>query len=190
MSGIDLSLIPNMLMDVFKNPDSLHVFWTVLTNMFYRIVFNLLWLFVIIAILYYIYLYYKEYWFKKPDREKLVFVLKIWLERVKKPFYGLRYFFIWIATMFLSWPFVSRVFYFVWTAYPDGVNIWHLPEQEAYLIGYRAFLSLIIFMLPPYFITFSFGNKFVRNIWIFIYILGIAFILLGGLLNLKNVSYI
>lgn len=190
MPEIDLSLIPSMFVDVFKNPVSLRIFGEMLTDIFYKITFNLLWLFIIVAIFYYFYLYYKKFWFKKSNKKESISVLKIWFEKIKRYLYGLRYFLIGILTMFLSKTFIWWVFYYIATSYPSNISIWWLTEQENLLMGYWAFLSLIMFLLPPYFIAFSFGNKFVRNIWILIYILGIAFIFLWGLLNLKNVSYI
>ena len=190
MPEIDLSLIPSMFADVLKNPESLRIFANMLTNIFYKITFNLLWLFIIIAIFYYLYFYYKRFWFKKSNKKEFISILKVWFKKIKRYLYGLRYFLIGIVTMFLSWVFVSLVFYYIATSYPSDINIWWLTEQEWALIGYWVFLSLIIFLLPPYFIAFSFGNKFVRNIWILIYILGIAFIFLWALLNLKNANYI
>ncbi len=41
------------------------------------------------------------------------------------------------------------------------------------LLGKWTVFSLLIFMIAPYFITFSFGNKFVRNLGILTYMVGI-----------------
>jgi len=68
----------------------------------------------------------------------------------------------------LSWNFVG----FIFDAMSQGLETSNTNEHFAInmLLGKWASFSLLIFMIAPYFITFSFGNKLVRNLGILTYI--------------------
>jgi hypothetical protein len=68
----------------------------------------------------------------------------------------------------LSWSFVR----FIFDVMSQGLETSNTNEHFAInmLLGKWASFSLLIFMIAPYFITFSFGNKLIRNLGILTYI--------------------
>lgn len=179
MELIDLSPIKPMLMRSLENPEAIKVF--INYNLWLLGSFELLLLnvFIICSLLYISYLLLKsKIWKNKSKKERKNIIKNIFLEywhKVKMPLRELRYLIIWWILISFSWILVSAIFYI----YNLWWNWWYncsFSPEENHLLGSWAFLSLIIFLIAPLFIMFCFGNKFIRNIWILIYIFGIIFI--------------
>jgi len=123
-------------------------------------------------------------------REKVIEISKKRFLYVKSYLWKCRYLVVWYVLVWLARFFVTLGFWLI----RNNENLWisilnfnesHLcNDAELYLLWVRSLYSLLFFTIAPMFITFSFWNKFVRNIWVFIYILGIAFMFLGFFLNL------
>ena len=117
-------------------------------------------------------------WENKNKQERKKIIKDIFLDywhKVKKPLRELRYLIIWGILIALARWFVSFIFYIYNLGGLNWYNCTFSPEENQ-ILGSRSFLSLIIFLIAPLFIMFSFGNKFMRNIWILIYIFWICFI--------------
>ena len=137
----------------------------------------------IIWIIYYLYILLDSIKFKwnkikKSDCKKsLLYVF----QKAKKLLRKRRYFIIWYILTLTSRTLVSIIFRF-WRRIPCECTF---SDAENALFGVRAFYSLIIFIIASQFIMFCFWNKFIRNIWIFIYICWIIFITLWKLFNMS-----
>lgn len=178
MELIDLSPIKPMLMRSLENPKAIQVFMNYHLWLLWSFELLLLWIFIIWSLLYIAYLLWKsKVWKNKSKKERKKIIKKTFLEywhKVKKPLRKLRYLIIWGILISFSWLLVSLIFYF-YTKGWDVYNCSFSPEENM-VLGYWSFLSLIIFLIAPAFIMFCFGNKFIRNIWILIYIFWIWFI--------------
>ena len=181
MELIDLSPIKQMLIRSLENPEAIKLFinynlW--LLSSVWLLVFQT---FIVLSLLYFAYLLWKN----KGEGSKKAIVKKSffeYLKKIKKPLRKLRYLIIWAILIVCAWLLVSSIFYI----YNLGFT-WYKctfsPEEDR-IFGYWAFLSLIIFMIAPLFIMFCFGNKFIRNIWILIYIFWVWFIAMWKLISI------
>lgn len=115
---------------------------------------------------------------------KVVEISKNRFLKIKPYLRKCRFLIIWYVLLQLSWYFVSLCFRFInkVKVIPDWNNI--CSEQELSLLWTRGLYTFLFFIIAPMFITFCFWNKFVRNIWVLIYILWIIFCFLGAFLNL------
>jgi hypothetical protein len=84
---------------------------------------------------------------------------------------------------------VSLLFWLIESVKENGLEFVNQDPKEQFLLWLWSLYSILFFAIAPFFIWFSFGNKFVRNIWILVYILWIAFVLLGQFLELWDVAY-
>lgn len=101
--------------------------------------------------------------------------------KVKLYLWKCRYFLVWYIWVCLSWFFVSFGYWFI------GKFItlpWWCSEAENWLLWMGAMYTLILFVIASIFITFCFWSKFVRNIWVFIYILGVCLLFMRWFLSL------
>jgi len=106
--------------------------------------------------------------------------------RVKPYLWKCRYLIIWLILFLLSWAFVSFLYWIITMIANKQyflLNRW-CTGIEGELLWMGSIYTLILFVIASIFITFSFWNKFVRNIWIFIYILWISLIFLWLFLTL------
>lgn len=105
-------------------------------------------------------------------REKVIEISKKRFLYVKSYLWKCRYLVVWYVLVWLARFFVTLGFWLI-----GRLNI-PLPtwcsEAENQLLWMGNLYTLILFIIASMVITFSFWNKFVRNIWIFIYILGIC----------------
>ena len=173
MELIDYSPIKPMLMRSLENPEAIKVFINYHLWILASFGLKLLWIFIIWSLLYLAYLL----WENKGEKSKKEIIKKSvfeYFKKVKKPLRRLRYLIIWTILMACAWLLVSSIFYIYTRA--SGVYNCSFSPEENLILGYWAFLSLIIFLIAPVFIMFCFGNKFIRNIWILIYIFWIWFI--------------
>jgi hypothetical protein len=186
MELIDLSPLKPMLMRSLSNPEAIKVFinyhlW--LLGSFELLLLNV---FIICSLWYIAYLLGKnKVWENKKERNIIIKNAFLeYLRKVKTPLRKLRYLIIWFILILCAWRFVSMIFYiYRWSRW---CNCSFSPEENQ-ILGYRWFLSLIIFLIAPLFIMFCFGNKFVRNIWILLYIFGIIFIAMWKLISISCV---
>lgn len=178
MELIDLSPIKPMLMRALANPEAIKVFINYHLWLFGSFVLRFLNVFIICSLWYIAYLLLKsKIWKNKNKKERKKIIKKTFLEywhKVKKPLRALRYLIIWGILISCAWLFVSLIFY-IYTQESAVYNCPFSPEENL-ILWYWAFLSLIIFLIAPVFIMFCFGNKFIRNIWILLYIFWIWFI--------------
>ena len=96
--------------------------------------------------------------------------------KAKPYFWKSRYLIIWLILFLLSWVFVSFLYWIINMIDSKQyflLNKW-CSGLESELLWTWSIYALILFVMASIFITFSFWNKFVRNIWIFIYILWIC----------------
>jgi hypothetical protein len=80
--------------------------------------------------------------------------------------------------------FVFRCISSWWMTTWIDIHINNFSDEELRLLGTRSLYTLLFFVIAPIFIMFSLWNKFVRNIWIFIYVLWIFFVPLWRFLQL------
>ena len=184
MELIDLSPLKPMLMRSLSNPEAIKVFINYHLWLLGSFGLLVLWLFIIWSLLYFAYLLWKN----KEEKSKKKIIKKSvfeYLHKVKKPLRKLRYLIIWWILITCAWLLVSSIFH-IYTRASGVYNCSFSPEENK-LLGYWAFLSLIIFFIAPLFIMFCFGNKFIRNIWILIYIFWILFIAMGKFISISCV---
>lgn len=93
-----------------------------------------------------------------------------------------RYLVIGYALLWLARILVSLFF---WLINQSDISLpqW-FSEAEGELLWKWSLYAIVFFIIAPMFITYCFGNKFVRNIWIFIYILWICLLFLWWFLAL------
>lgn len=179
MESIDLSLIKPMLMRSLENTEAVKYFINYNLWLLVGPGLLLLHIFIICSLWYIAYLLRKhKVWENKNKQERKKIIKDIFLDywhKVKKPLRELRYLIIWGILIALARWFVSFIFYIYNLGGLNWYNCTFSPEENQ-ILGSRSFLSLIIFLIAPLFIMFSFGNKFMRNIWILIYIFWICFI--------------
>ena len=180
----DLSLIKPMLMRSLSNPEAIKEFMNILLGKFIGFAIVTI---ILIIVFHYIYsLIYSSIKTHKNGKEKKEKdsissdFKELLCKKVKNNIYKYRYFFIWLLLLSLSWLFVSLFFRLLDTWW---VSCKFSPEEN-YLLWLRATYSLCIFMIASMFIMFCFGNKFVLNIWIFVFILCIFFILMWKFISL------
>lgn len=184
MELIDLSLIKPMLMRSLENPEAIKEFMNILL---WKFIGSAIVIVMLTLVIHYIYsLIYSSIKSHKKEKEKEKkdsnpsdFKELLW-KKVKSNLYKYRYFFIWLLLLTLSWLFISLFFRLVDTWWMSC----KFSPEENHLLWLRATYSLCIFIIASMFIMFCFGNKFVRNIWIFIFILWILFILMWKFISL------
>jgi hypothetical protein len=95
-------------------------------------------------------------------------------------------FFVWLLLLSLSRMLVSLVFRCIssWMTTWIDLHMNSFSDEELRLLGARSLYTLLFFVIAPIFIMFSLWNKFIRNIWIFIYMLWILFVPLWRFLQL------
>ena len=182
MELIDVSPIKPMLIRSLENPEAIKLFinynlW--LLGSFWLLVLRI---FIRLSLLYFAYLLWKN----KGKGSKKDIIKKSFFEclkKVKKPLRKMRYIIIWIILIACARLLVSSIFY-IYNLGLTWYNCTFSPEENR-ILGYWAFLSLLIFLIAPVFIMFCFGNKFIRNIWILIYIFGVFFIAMGKLISIS-----
>ena len=189
MELIDLSPIKPMLMRALENPEAIKLFINYHLWLLSSLGLILLQVFILYSLLYTAHLIWKnKVWQNKNKKERKEIIKKVFLEyldKIKKPLRKLRYLIIWGILITCARLIVSSIFYIY--------NIWltwyncSFSQEENILLGYWAFLSLIIFLIAPVFIMFCFWNKFIRNIWILIYIFWILFIAMWKFISISCV---
>lgn len=177
MELIDLSPIKPMLMRALANSEAIKTFINFHLWLLGSFGLLLLHIFIICSLWYIAYLLREHKVRENKNKQERKTIIKNaiseYLRKVKRPLRKLRYLIIWFMLIFCAWLFVSMIFYiYRWSRW---YNCSFSPEENQ-ILGYWSFLSLIIFLIAPLFIMFCFGNKFIRNIWILIYIFWIWFI--------------
>ena len=114
-------------------------------------------------------------------KDKVVEISKNRFSKIKPYAWKCRYFVIGYVLLGLAWYFVSLEFWAINSKFKVTTQC---VEWESHLLWLWSLYSLLFFLIAPIFITFCFWNKFIRNIWILIYILWILFIPLGMFLQL------
>lgn len=191
MELIDFSLLKHMLIKSLENPEAIKLFINYNLGLFVGLEWFILNIFITLSILYFTYLLRKNISKtsknKNKTSKKKIFkeAFLEYLQKLKRLLRKFRYLIIWAILIHFARLLVSGIFYI----YNIGLTWYNCPfsQEENTLLGYWAFLSLIIFLIAPVFIMFCFGNKFVRNIWIFIYIFGICFIAMWKLFSISCV---
>jgi len=184
MELIDLTPIKPMLMRGLSNPEAIKLFINYNLSLLGSFWLLVLRTFIVLSLLYFAYLLWKN----KGEKSKKEIIKKSvfeYLKKVKKPLRKLRYLIIWGILISLSRLLVSRMFYI----YNLGLTWYNctFSAEENKVLEIWALLSLIIFLIAPLFIMFCFGNKFIRNIWILIYIFWVWFIAMWKLISISCV---
>lgn len=105
-------------------------------------------------------------------REKVIEISKNRFLCTKSYLWKCRHLLIWYVLVWSSRFFVTLGYWLI-----GRLNIqlpWWCSDAEKRLLWLGSLYTLILFIIASMVITFCFWNKFVRNIWIFIYILGIC----------------
>lgn len=113
---------------------------------------------------------------------KVVEISKNWFFKAKPYLWKCRYLIIWYVLLKSALYLVTLLFWGI-----NKLNIiipWWCSDIENKLLWRGSLYAFILFLIAPIFITFCFWNKFVRNIWIFIYILWICLVLVWWFLSL------
>ena len=188
MELVDLSLIKPMLMRSLENPEAIKLFINeiLLGKIFGMAICTIL----LILIIHYVYsLIYSliknrrnegKSTKKTNNTPNYLSFNKIFYEKIKNNLWKYSHFFIWALILFLSWLIICilfRLLYIWWTACKFS------PEENL-VLWMRPYYSLLIFTIASMIIMFCFGHKFVRNLWIFIFILWIFFILMWRFISL------
>ena len=189
----------------FENPEVIKTFMNWMLWTYIRITSTVFWLILMVCLVSFIIclvintkstkkitaklnnfrLYFKQLYGSIKARftkEKVVEISKIRFFKVKPYLRNCRYLLIWCLLTELSWALVRLMFWFI-----DKANIvlpWWCSDAEGMLLWKGSLYAFLFFVIAPMFITYCFGNKFVRNIWIFIYILWICLLFLRRFLAL------
>lgn len=194
-----------MFIRSIENPEAITTFMNWLLRIYTQITNTILWIIIIICLIsYIIYLivdtesskeittnlkdfkqYFKQ-WHKNIKTrftwEKAINIFKKWFLKAKSYLRKCRHFLIWYVLLHLSRLFISLGYWLI-----SRLNIqlpWWCSDAENLLLWKGSLYTLILFIIAPIVITFCFWNKFVRNIWIFIYILGICMLFVRWFLAL------
>ena len=174
-SIFDYTILRDMIINAWKNLDWVREFIKCLISTYNTIFFDIIIIFTIIRLIWFIYKHIKRNWFK-VTKLAIKNTFNEQRQKYKKILRKLRYLLIWFILIESSRLFVSLIFYFI--SKPTNINYETGPEARPRFLWTLAFQALLFFTVAPYFIWFSFGNKFVRNIWIFVYIIWISIIIL------------
>ena len=187
MELIELSLIKPMLLRSLENPEAIKnfingvIFWW-----FIGIPICIITTIIILSIIFKTFRDVTKWWDTKEENKAKPGFWKSLFNNIK--FYIKKYqdFFIWLLLLSLSRMLVSFVFRCIssWMTTWIDLHINNFSDEELRLLGARSLYTLFFFVIAPIFIMFSLWNKFVRNIWIFIYILWIFFVPLWRFLQL------
>lgn len=179
MELIDLSLIKPMLIRSLENPEAIKnfindvIFWW-----FIGIPICIITIIIILSIIFKTFRDVTKWWDNKEENKIKPGFWKSLFNNIK--FYIKKYqdFFVWLLLLSLSRAAVSLIFRCIssWMSRWIDLHINNFSDEELRLLGTRSLYTLLFFVIAPIFIMFSFWNKFVRNIWIFIYILWIFFV--------------
>lgn len=178
-----------VFIQTLQNPEKVKVFIQILNWAFYDLFWSVFWFILIVWVILFIYQVYKKTKSgQKKQQVNSLEIIKIAGEMVQKSKQlgkSILYLFIGGVLQFFNWKLVSLSFE-LFSQKKDldtlGTKI-NIPEMDLMFANW-SILSLFIFSFAPFFIAFCFGNKFIRNIWILIYVLWIAFVALGYFLNL------
>lgn len=186
MELVDLSLIKPMLVRSLEDPEAIRLFTYGLWKIFgIAICFILL-----ILVIHYFYSLICILIKNRKFGQKNVKITKnttnhssfnkIFCEKIKYNLWKYRHFFVWLLLYFFSRLIISLV---IWL-----LNIWwptcNFSMEENYVLSMRPRYSLLIFSIASMLIMFCFGNKFIRNLWIFVFILWVFFILMWRFISL------
>lgn len=179
-------MIDNVLFRTLENPEALQLFGIGIQSLYWKSFFLVLGMILLLFAWYSVYILLKKT-SSSTKKQKLAFngvktSLLCSYEKGKSFLFSSRYLLIWAFLQLLSWNFVKFIF-------TELSLEWSHPSQNGSLalnrfLGNRTAFSLLIFMIAPYFITFCFGNKLVRNLGILTYIFWIWFLFFGFLLQL------
>ena len=182
---ISYLMIQHYFFNALKNPQTLSLFGRVLESLYWRAFFFVACSILLLFVWYSVYLLIKKHFLASRRKNLTLSELKnsflLSYEKRKGSFSKSRYLILWAVLQLLSWNFVG----FIFDAMSQGLETSNTNEHFAInmLLGKWASFSLLIFMIAPYFITFSFGNKLVRNLGILTYIFWIWFLFFGFFLQ-------
>jgi len=187
MELIDLSLIKPMLIRSLENPEAIKnfingvIFWW-----FIGIPICIITTIIILSIIFKTFRDVTKWWDTKEENKRKPGFWKSLFNNIK--FYIKKYqdFFVWLILLSLSRMLVSLVFRCIssWMTTWIDLHMNNFSDEELRLLGARSLYTLLFFVIAPIFIMFSLWNKFIRNIWIFIYMLWILFVPLWRFLQL------
>lgn len=189
MELVDLSLIKPMLMRSLENPGAIKAFVNIIFWWLMGVPTAIIITAIIISFLYKTIRDTIKEWNdenkEKNEKEKSPSFWKICFSNLKYYLQKYRYFFIWWILLALCRMIVSLICRSIslrttWMNIPMD----RFTPEEIVVLNNRLIYVLLFFIIAPIFIMFSFGNKFVRNMWIFVYILWISFILLWEFIEL------
>lgn len=182
-------MLYQLFIQTLQNPEKVKTFIRILDWAFYKLFWPIVLILVSIKIAILIYQVYKKTKWKvnKDTKSEQItpILIKDISQRQKKLNHSLVYLIIGEFLQLFNWKLVD--FWFSLFSHNNateniGIKI-HNPEINTILTNW-SILSFLIFSFAPFFIAFCFGNKFIRNLWILIYVFGILFIGLGYFLNL------
>ena len=182
-SIFDYSILHDMLINAWKNIKWVQAFCNIMAWVYIKIFSYIAVLLLIIWLISLFILIYKRHFPKISKKMIKNIFIKRW--QINKKFYRFfRYVILWGILLACSRLFISIIFYLLKNPAQSEINYQWAPEEQPRFLWTIALQALLFFIMAPYFIWLSFGNKFVRNIWILIYIIWISIILLWYLSNL------
>lgn len=175
---------------VIHNPYAMEAFGTMLETVYWKAFFGVLIIGIALFIAIMSYFLIKKVG-TSPKKKKLTATdirtaCSLTYEKSRKQVSKLRYFLIWALLQFAKRKLIELLFFLMesWRT-QEGLSPHRISDPAMnLLLGKRSVFTLLIFMIPPYLMSFCFGNKLVRNLGILIYILGIWFLFFGFFLDL------
>lgn len=175
---------------IIENPYAMTAFGTMLETVYWKAFFGVLIIMVGIFLAIMSYFLIKKVGTnqkkKKLTATDIRTAFSLTYEKSKKQFLKLHYLLIWAFLQLTKRKLIEILFLLIGSrGIQEGLSPQRISDPEMnLLLGKRSSFTLLIFMVPPYLISFCFGNKFVRNLGILIYILGIWFLFFGFFLDL------
>ena len=182
-SIFDYSILQDMLINAWKNIKWVKAFWNIVAWAYFEIFSYIVVLLLIIWLVSLFVLIFKRH-FPKMSKEMIKNILIERWQINKKIYRFFLYIFLWMILLVCSRLFVSIIFYLLPSPASYEISYQGAPEERPRFLWTLAIQALLFFIMAPCFIWFSFGNKFVRNIWILMYIIWISVIFLWYLSHL------
>lgn len=177
----DYSILHDMIINAWRNINWIRTFTNIISYTYIKILSFIVIALLIAWLIQYMYIIIKNHRKLAKNEIKGCFSELRW--KYKKILYNFRYVFIWAILLCCSRLFVSLIFRIIPLPPRSYIDYQWAPEEQPRFLWTLSIQVLLLFIIASYFIWFSFGNKFVRNIWILTYIIWITLIFLWHLAN-------
>ena len=175
-SIFDYSILYDMIINAWKNMIWFRSFLNLLWWIYLEIVSYIFAILLTIWTLLFVYKLLKKC-HTKVTKKSLKIIINEWWIRYKKILLNFRFLLLGFILIGFNRFFISIIFNYISNRIPL-VNYQLVPKEQSRFLWTLSIHALFFFIIWAYFIWFSFGNKFVRYIWIFVYIIWISIIFL------------